>query len=141
MLSYPAIFHENEGGGYWVEFPDVSGCFSQGKDLEDAKEMAQEALSLHLASLINHDDSLPKPSFIKGENIYTIFPSRKVLFSLGLRKIRRELGLSQERMAYKLGFSQQHLADLERVGKANPSLSKVDEIERKLGRAILENTP
>lgn len=46
-VSYPAIFHKDELG-YWVEFPDLEGCFSRGKDLKDAKKNAKEALALYL---------------------------------------------------------------------------------------------
>lgn len=30
---YPAIIHEEEG--YWVEFPDLSGCFTNGSTLDN----------------------------------------------------------------------------------------------------------
>ena len=30
---YPAIIHEEDG--YWVEFPDPSGCFTNGDTLEE----------------------------------------------------------------------------------------------------------
>lgn len=38
---YPAIIHQEDG--YWVEFPDLSGCFTNGSTLEETMEMAQEA--------------------------------------------------------------------------------------------------
>lgn len=44
---YPAIFHEEEGG-YWVEFPDLDGCFTHGKTLEEAFEWAGDALFAYL---------------------------------------------------------------------------------------------
>lgn len=43
LLIYPAIFH-NEDGNYWVEFPDLEGCQSCGKDLPDTMELSQDAL-------------------------------------------------------------------------------------------------
>ncbi len=44
-IYYPAVFHVAEDvGGYWVEFPDLPGCLSQGKDDVDAIEMAEDAL-------------------------------------------------------------------------------------------------
>ena len=61
---YPAIFHE-EDEGYWVEFPDLIGCQSSGETIEDAAEMAQEALGLYLASLMEDGSELPKPTDIK----------------------------------------------------------------------------
>lgn len=45
---YPAIFHEAEEGGYWVSFPDLEGCFTEGETLEEAFAMAKEALALHI---------------------------------------------------------------------------------------------
>ncbi len=44
---YPAIFHE-EDGGFWVEFPGLPGCVTQGNTFEEAYEMATEALGLYL---------------------------------------------------------------------------------------------
>ncbi len=49
---YPAVFHKAEVG-YWVEFPDVAGCFTQGETLEEAFRMAKEALALGLDGVEN----------------------------------------------------------------------------------------
>ena len=46
-ICYPAVFHVAEDvGGYWVEFPDLPGCLTQGKDEYEAYEMAKDVLSL-----------------------------------------------------------------------------------------------
>lgn len=42
---YPAVFHR-EDVGYSVSFPDIDGCFTQGDSMEEALEMAQEAMGL-----------------------------------------------------------------------------------------------
>ncbi len=68
---YPAIFHPETEGGYSVFFPDLTGCQSQGDDLEDATLMAQEALSLFLEYHIDEDREVSAPSSplnIKVEN-------------------------------------------------------------------------
>lgn len=59
---YPAIIHEEEG--YWVEFPDLSGCFTNGSTLEETMEMAKEALGLYLVSLEENGQAIPAPSNI-----------------------------------------------------------------------------
>ena len=46
-ISYPAIFYE-EDNSYWVEFPDLEGCFSSGETIEEAFENAKEAVGLYL---------------------------------------------------------------------------------------------
>ena len=55
-IIYPAIFHE-EDGAYWVEFPDIEGCFSDGETIEEAIYNAKEALSTHYESLVK--DKIP----------------------------------------------------------------------------------
>jgi len=59
---YPAIIHEEDG--FWVEFPDLDGCFTNGSTLEETMEMAQEALGLYLVSLMEHGQEIPVPSLI-----------------------------------------------------------------------------
>jgi len=62
IISYPAFFHE-EDNGYWVEFPDLPGCVTQGEDLTEATLKAHEVLGFFL------DDyelsALPSSSDIK----------------------------------------------------------------------------
>jgi len=50
LKIYPAVFLK-EDVGYSVSFPDLDGCYTQGETLEEAMEMAQEALGLFLVSL------------------------------------------------------------------------------------------
>ena len=60
MLSvYPAIFHM-EKEEYWVEFPGLDGCNTCGSSLEEAIELAQEALGLYLVSIVEDGHSLPE---------------------------------------------------------------------------------
>lgn len=49
-LFYPAVFHKAEEGGFWISFPDIPECFTQGDDMEQAYEMAVDALGLALTS-------------------------------------------------------------------------------------------
>ena len=63
LKVYPAIFLK-EDIGYSVTFPDLDGCFTEGNTLEEAIEMAQEALGLYLVSLEERDISIPLPSDI-----------------------------------------------------------------------------
>ena len=49
-LFYPAIFHKAEEGGFWVTFPDIPECMTQGDDMQHAYEMTVEALGLAITS-------------------------------------------------------------------------------------------
>ena len=46
MTFYPAVFHKADQieKGYWVEVPDLPGCFSQGDSMEEAFKEVQEAV-------------------------------------------------------------------------------------------------
>lgn len=61
-LSYPALFHKAEEGGFWVTFPDFSECMTQGDDFQSAYEMAVDALGLAITSRIEGNEELPTPS-------------------------------------------------------------------------------
>ena len=39
-LFYPALFHKAEEGGFWISFPDIPECLTQGDDMAQAYEMA-----------------------------------------------------------------------------------------------------
>lgn len=62
MITYPAIFHIAEEGGYWVSFPDIDGCFSDGESLDDALHNAQIALSLYFEDFSSTIQTFPPAS-------------------------------------------------------------------------------
>lgn len=60
-VFYPAIV-EQAGEGFSVFFPDLPGCVSAGRTLQEAAVNAEEALAGHLAVSIQHGDEVPAPS-------------------------------------------------------------------------------
>lgn len=62
MRAYIAYLRKDKTSDYGVEFPDLPGCFSAGASLEEAKAMATEALSVHVAGLIEDREPVPPPS-------------------------------------------------------------------------------
>jgi len=64
-VMYPAVFRPETVGGYSVIFPDLKGCITEGDDLQEALEMAQEALGLYLVSLEENKYDIPAASEIK----------------------------------------------------------------------------
>lgn len=61
-LFYPAIFHPAEEGGFWVSFPDIPECLTEGDDMQQAYEMAVEALGLSLTTMEAGGEKLPDAS-------------------------------------------------------------------------------
>ena len=60
--AYPAIFTPEEEGGYSIRFTDIEGCYTQGEDIADGIEMAQDVLALNLYNLEESGDTIPAPS-------------------------------------------------------------------------------
>jgi len=61
-MEYIAYLHKDKGSDFGVSFPDLPGCVTAGRTLEEARELAVEALTLHLAGMIEDGEALPKPS-------------------------------------------------------------------------------
>lgn len=61
-LFYPAIFHNAEEGGFWVSFPDLPECLTEGDNMTQAYEMAVNALGLALSSRKSEQEPIPTPS-------------------------------------------------------------------------------
>ena len=62
--AYPAIVHE-EDDSFWVEFPDLEGCFSDGGSMADAISNASDALGGYLCSLMDRGIDAPSASDVK----------------------------------------------------------------------------
>ena len=62
MISFIAYIRKEEGSDYGVEFPDVPGCVSVGRTVDEARAMAAEALAGHIAILESDGEPMPVPS-------------------------------------------------------------------------------
>lgn len=63
---YPALFHFNENdGSYTITYPDLPGCISEGKSLENALYMAQDALRQWLECTIEVGQEIPAASRVE----------------------------------------------------------------------------
>lgn len=75
--TYPAIFHE-DNNTYWVEFPDLEGCLTNGKTVELAFKNAKEALNLYLnREGDTYERSINEPSSF--EKIQMLHPGQTVM--------------------------------------------------------------
>ena len=58
-LRYRILLREEPEGGYTVIVPALPGCVTYGDTIEEAIEMAKEAVELYIESLKEHDDEIP----------------------------------------------------------------------------------
>lgn len=63
-LIYPAVFKpfSDQSGGYVVEFPDLPGCVTEGKNLEQAIEMGIDAASGWILGELEEGEQIPRAS-------------------------------------------------------------------------------
>ena len=59
---YPAIFHNDDRGGFWISFPDFPECLTQGENMDDAYKMAVEAIGLCIDEKLKNNEILPQAS-------------------------------------------------------------------------------
>ena len=62
MALYVALIHKDSASDFGVSFPDFPGCITAGTTIEDARVMAEDALSLHLEGMMEDGASIPAPS-------------------------------------------------------------------------------
>lgn len=61
IVVYPAIV-ERAGEGFSLFFPDLPGCVSAGRTLDEAVLNAEEALNGHILVSAQHGEELPAPT-------------------------------------------------------------------------------
>lgn len=61
MATYIALIHKDADSDYGVSFPDLPGCVTAGSTLDEAADMAQEALALHLNGMRENGVVIPEP--------------------------------------------------------------------------------
>jgi predicted RNase H-like HicB family nuclease len=62
MTAYLALLRKEPESDFGVNFPDFPGCVTAGKTLEEARQMAAEALALHVEGMVEDHEPIPEPS-------------------------------------------------------------------------------
>ena len=62
MANFIATVHKEDKSDFGVSFPDFPGCVTAGKDIDEAKDMAQDALALHIRGMLEDGEPMPTPS-------------------------------------------------------------------------------
>jgi antitoxin HicB len=120
-------------GGYLVEFPDLSGCLTEGKTIQEALDHGREALSGWLFVAIRKGDQVPPSRVRRGHGYHLIVPDLDVAIPLAILSARKRRGLTQAQVADTLGMSQQAYRKFELPGKSNPTLRSIQRLSEVLG--------
>lgn len=58
-MKFRIIIDQDEDGYFVAECPNLPGCISQGKTLQEVKANIKEAIEGYLESLKKHDEPIP----------------------------------------------------------------------------------
>jgi len=72
-LSYNVIFRPEPEGGFTVIVPSMPGCITYGRTLDEAREMAYDAIRCYLESLLKRKEKVPKEKGILQEKLSVSF--------------------------------------------------------------------
>ena len=64
-MKYPIIIQKDPQSDYGVIVPDLPGCFSAGKTVEEAIDNAREAVLTHMEGLLADNDPIPVATSIE----------------------------------------------------------------------------
>jgi predicted RNase H-like HicB family nuclease len=65
-LKYAVIFERAESN--WAAYvPDLPGCITTGKTLEETRSNIQEAIKGHLETMREFGEAIPEPTSVAGE--------------------------------------------------------------------------
>ncbi|MES9901939.1 MAG: type II toxin-antitoxin system HicB family antitoxin [Sedimenticola sp.] len=64
-MKYSIVVHKDSNSDYGVTVPDIPGCYTAGSSMEEAIDMAQEAIECHIEGLLIDSDPIPLSSAIE----------------------------------------------------------------------------
>lgn len=102
---YSCILHPEEGGGFWVSFPDVPGALTGGDTREKALEMAEDALHVAMGGYVHMGWDIPTPGSV-ADGQYSIALPPVVAAKLALYTAMREQGISSADLSDRLGITE-----------------------------------
>lgn len=59
QFTYRVFLNKEPEGGYTVTVPTLPGCITYGESVDEAIEMAKEAIGLYIESLVAHGEHVP----------------------------------------------------------------------------------
>lgn len=77
-LNLNVIFRTEPEGGFTVLVPALPGCITYGKNIQEAKKMAEEAITLYLEDMAAEGEELPQneQTYLGNIELYTQLSSQ-----------------------------------------------------------------
>lgn len=143
QLRYPARF-KKEGRFIEVHLPGVGpfGTTTQGLDMDEARLMASDALTMKLEDIYGYRNAYPEapkrlPSPHSGETWEWIYPSLEAGLAWRLREMREARGWTQQEAAKRLGLSSTTYSRWENPRTFNPTVKTLERLAQLYGQPLM----
>jgi len=73
--TYTVIFEANEVGGYTVSVPALPGLVTEGRTIDEARTMAEDAIRCYLEGLLKDGEPIPEEPALLHEKIRVALPA------------------------------------------------------------------
>jgi len=58
--TFQLVFESDPTGGYTVTVPALPGCITYGKNMQEAREMARDAIELYVEDMTASGEKIPR---------------------------------------------------------------------------------
>jgi len=65
MRQYVGLIHKEDANDYGVSFPDFPGVVTAAATVDEARDLAEQALAFHVDGMIEDGAPVPKPTPIE----------------------------------------------------------------------------
>lgn len=133
--AFPCVLHEEADGGYYTEFTDVPEALTGGTTVEEALDLAADALATALAGYVHLHRDIPSPSSLS-KGAFSVAVPPVVAAKLALYQAMRAQKMTKVALADRLGISEgavRKLLDPDR----RSHIGKVETALRAVGRALV----
>lgn len=129
-MKYHFKVHK-EDKGFWAECIEMSGCVTEGDNLDELKKNMEEVLNLYLEEPDNSKVIFPLPKKkLNKKGIVEVSVKPNTAFSMLLRMYRIENKITQRQAADKLGMINIYsYQKLEKAKTSNPTLKTLSKIK------------
>ena len=135
QFIYPANVEKDEGGFYFVTFPDIERAATDGESLEEALEEAKDCLLEAIAFRITQNMDIPYASELK-KGQYPVALSPLMAAKTALYITLKESGLNKSSLAKKLGIDEKEVRRM-LSPKHQTKVSRIDEVLNALGKKLV----
>jgi|SRR5687767_7006449 len=137
MIAYEAKFEPDRKGGFVIRFPDLPNATTQADSLDDAQEMATDALRTLFLGLMRLGEALPAPvKANRGKHFMRITLPALESAKIQLYRTWRASGMRKSQLAAGIGIPRSHVDRLFDLNHAS-RLNRIEAACRVLGKTLV----